>query len=501
MTDQGVVYLVGAGPGDPGLLTTKGLNLLRDADVLIYDRLVDPRLVAEAPETTEIVYARQEPTGRPGDQHQINSLLIEHARLGRKVVRLKGGDPFLFGRGGEEAEALAAAGIRFEVVPGVSSALAVPAYAGIPVTDRRYASSLRILTGNTGESETRQHPADEFPDETVVALMAVRALPKIVEQLRDEGWPDATPVALIERGTSARQRTIRTTLAEAVVAASEGKLAPPAIAVVGGVVDARDRIAWYERRPLFGQRILVTRARSQSSDLRNLLEREGADAVLAPAIAFEDPDDWSEVDRAIDGLDRYRWIVFTSQNGVAHFLRRVWDRGGDTRDLAGKRVAVVGSSSAAVLEVRGIRPDLVSGPTARDLGTALGLELEAADAILYPRGDRGDDAFVEQVHQASPTSSVDATTVYRTVAPTTLRASIADAFRLGIDSMIFASPSAVTNMLGAIDENRRLSQTSIVCIGPATSAAVRDAGLTVTAEAREPTDQGMVDALMSIQVQ
>ena len=493
MSSRGIVYLVGAGPGDPGLITAKGLRLLQTAEVLVYDRLVELSLVAEVPDSAEFVYPREEPRGRPGDQEEINSLLIDHARRGRMVVRLKGGDPFLFGRGGEEADALAAAGIPFEVVPGVTSALAVPAYAGIPVTDRRYASSLRVLTGSAGNPGGR--PTSGMPDETVVALMAVRRLPEIVDRLRREGWPDDAPVALIERGTTSRQRTIETTLGRAVDVASERELSPPAIGVFGGVVSARSRIAWYERKRLFGVRVLVTRPRSQSSTLRDLLENEGAEAVLAPSIAFADPVDWSAVDHAIDQLGRFRWIAFTSQNGVAFFLRRLWERGKDNRELSQAQIAAVGPSTAATLETRGIRADLVTDSTAHDLGAHLASQLNPGDIVLHPRGDRSDDGLADGIGSDARTDPV---TTYRTVPPSTLSRIIEDGFRSGIDAGFFASPSAVANIIEAANGHlEQLSRATIVSIGPVTSAAIREAGLNVAAEAEKPTDRGMVDALLS----
>ncbi len=493
MSDPGVVYLVGAGPGDPGLITARGLRLLRAAEVLVYDRLVDPALIAEVPDSAELLYAREEPYGRPDDQEEINSLLIDHARRGRLVVRLKGGDPFLFGRGGEEADALAAAGIPFEVVPGVTSALAVPAYAGIPVTDRRYASSLRVLTGNTGETD---RGASGLPEETVVALMAVRRLPTLVDQLRADGWPASTPVALIERGTTSRQRTLNTTLGEAIRTASDRELSPPAITVVGRVVEARNRIAWFEQKRLFGLRVLVTRAKSQAQNLRKLLDDDGADAVVASSIEFQDPSDWSSVDRSIAGLDRFEWIAFTSQNAVTRFLQRMWHHGADSRTLAGVNIAAVGPMTAAALESHGLRPDLVAGPTAADLASTLALRMKRGERVIHPQGESSEDPLVGQL---SETPEVVGVTTYRTVAPDDLRSSIERAFQTRVDAALFASPLAVTNLVDIVGANaEQLAKSTIVCIGPVTSAAARDVGLNVAAEAREPSDQGLVDALASV---
>jgi uroporphyrinogen III methyltransferase/synthase len=491
---------VGAGPGDPGLITARGLRLLRTAEVLVYDRLVDPALIAEVPDSAELLFARGEPQGRPDDQEEINGLLIDHARRGRLVVRLKGGDPFLFGRGGEEADALAAAGIPFEVVPGVSSALAVPAYAGIPVTDRRYASSLRVLTGNTGETDRGAKGLPEkTPEETIVALMAVRRLPDLVDQLRADGWPEATPVALIERGTTSRQRTLNTTLGEAVRTASEQELSPPAITVVGRIVEIRDRIAWFERKRLFGLRVLVTRARSQAQNLRQLLSDEGAEAVVAPSIEFQDPPDWSSVDRSIEGFGRFEWIAFTSRNGVFRFLQRMWHHGADSRSLAGIKIATVGPMTAAALESHGVLPDLAAGPTAADLASALAMRMKPGDRVLHPRGESSEGPFADWLSESAEVTGV---TAYRTIAPDDLRPNVERALRLGIDAALFASPSAVTNLVDVIGaDSEQLSKSTIICIGPVTSAAARNVGLNVTSEAREPSDQGLVDALVSVRTQ
>ena len=497
MADLGAVYLVGAGPGDPGLITVKGLELVRTADVIVYDRLVDPRIVAESTAYAERVYARDEPSGRPADQNDINEIMIAHARQGRRVVRLKGGDPFLFGRGGEEADALVAAGITFEVVPGVTSALAVPAYAGIPVTDRRFASSLRILAAPTlgnAEPDSRNAPSTS---ETVVALMAVRALPMVVADLLAEGWPADSPVALIERGTTARQRTVETTLGDAVDDAAQAGLRPPSIAVVGGVVNMRRRIAWSERRPLAGKRIIITRAQGQSMEIRRLLEAHGADALLMPALAFEAPQDWREVDAALARIQDFQWIAFTSAQGVAFFLRHMFDTGRDARHLGGVQIATVGSATTEALRTFGLTSDLSpERATSWDLGVALMARASANTRILLPRGGLADDALPTALEQSGLVAHRLLT--YHTVAPPGLGRAFQDGLVDGVDAVIFASPSAVNNLAAALGENvDPLAASDIVSIGPTTTRAIQDAGWSVAIEADVPTDRGIADALVA----
>ena len=493
MAEPGTVYLVGAGPGDPGLITAKGLRALRRADVVVYDRLVNPSILAEAPPEAELVNAGKGP-GRADApaQEEINRLLIERAGCGKTVVRLKGGDPFLFGRGGEEADALAAAGVGFEVVPGVTSALAVPAYAGIPATDRRYASSVRIVAGRQGADA----PADaEARGETVVVLMGVQALPEVVRSLREQGWPDDTPAALIENGTTARQRTVEATLGTAVEAAARARLAAPAVLAAGDVVGMRRRIAWFERRPLSATRVVVLRGESRATELIAALERAGAEVVHIPAVTFAAPEDWGPVDAVLPRVGGFRWAAFTSANGVDFFLRRLLESGRDVRALSGVRLAAVGPSTASALRRHGLVHEIMPERfDSRSLGNAIAGSGQAGDTVLLPRGDLADDALPSALRERGlqPTPIV----TYRTMGAPGLDVRAREALEGGVDAVVLTSPSTVRNLVHALDGGaERLRGVAVISAGPTTTRAAEAEGLAVSAEAAAHTASGIVDAM------
>ena len=321
----GTVYLVGAGPGDPKLLTLRGKECLEQADVVLYDYLANPALLEHLKPTAERIYVGRRGRGRYGAQEEINRVMIERARAGKIVVRLKGGDPFMFGRGGEEAEAVADAGLPLEVVPGVTAAIAVPAYAGIPVTHRILASSIAVVTGH--EDPAKPSPTVEWDrlaatSGTVVFLMGMKTLPSIVAHLVAAGRPPTTPVALIRWGTRAEQKTVVGTLADIVKKAETAALEPPTVIVVGDVVSLRAKLNWFETRPLFGMAVLITRPQEQVKEFSDLLSAYGATVMAFPTIAIVPPRDWNMLDQAIHELSRYDWIVFTSVNGVHYFLQR-----------------------------------------------------------------------------------------------------------------------------------------------------------------------------------
>ncbi|UCG83017.1 MAG: uroporphyrinogen-III C-methyltransferase, partial [Dehalococcoidia bacterium] len=341
----GKVYLVGAGPGDPELLTLKGAMCLAEAEVVVYDRLVDEQILQNVSASAEMIYV-----GKSADQHtlsqsEINQLLVDKAGEGKKVVRLKGGDPFLLGRGGEEAEALVQAAIPFEVVPGVSAATAVPAYAGIPVTHRSMASSMAVITGHedpTKESSSIHWEKLATSVDTLVFLMGVGHLGQIAEELISNGRSAATPVAVIRNGTGPHQQTLVSTLGEVADEAAAAGFTPPAVIVVGDVVGLRDRIRWYDNQPLFGKAVLVTRSRQQASTLSRLLARHGALPVELPTIQIEALADSPEIDRAIARLPDYAWLIFTSVNGVDIFFDRLRQLGKDSRTLNGIKLCAIG---------------------------------------------------------------------------------------------------------------------------------------------------------------
>ena len=494
----GVVYLVGAGPGDPGLITVRGLELLESADVVVHDRLVDARLLRRARVDAEMVDAGKTPGGKGASQGDIDALLIARASKGRSVVRLKGGDPFVFGRGGEEAMALSKAGIPFEVVPGVTSAIAAPAYAGIPVTHRGVASSVTFVTG----SESPDKPGASLDwsalartNGTLVVLMGWRSLESIVSRLRAEGLPDGTPAALVEWATGPRQRSVVGTLADVVEKGRASSLGPPVVAVFGGVVALREDIRWFDNRPLFGKRVLVTRSRAQASVLTRLLESQGAEVVEVPTIRIEPPDDYGELDEALARLPCFDWVVFTSTNAVDAVFDRLREDGLDSRALHGTRVAAIGRSTARSLHDAGIAADLVAS---QSISEGLVKEIAALDVsgsrILVPGAETRREALAAGL--ADLGADVEVVAAYRTVndddSPPTVEAALAD----GIDVATFTSSSTVRGLVRLLDGDvSRLDGVDIACIGPVTAAEARSAGLDVAILALESTVEGLVDAI------
>ncbi|MDD4092147.1 MAG: uroporphyrinogen-III C-methyltransferase, partial [Smithellaceae bacterium] len=332
---KGKVYIIGAGPGDPGLITLKAVEALKLADVVVYDNLVNEELLAYAPVGARRIYAGKQGGDHTLTQDKINDLLVREALDGSMVARLKGGDPFIFGRGGEEAEELAARGIPFEVIPGVTSAIAVPAYAGIPLTHRGVTSTVAFVTGH--EDPTKEKSDIDWQAlagiGTLVFLMGVKNLGQITNALISRGKPSETPAALIRRGTLPEQQTLTGTLANIEELARANRFKPPAILVVGKVVELRDTLSWFDTRPLFGLGVVITRPERQADDLAKLLAVEGARPIAFPTIAIEPPSDWSELDAALNELESYQWIIFTSANGVHFFFERLRQTGGDVRSL------------------------------------------------------------------------------------------------------------------------------------------------------------------------
>jgi len=388
---QGKVYLVGAGPGEPGLLTVKGLDCLKQADVVIYDRLLDDSLLSVVRPGAKKLYAGKSAKRHRMEQGTINRLLVEKAQQGRIVVRLKGGDPFVLGRGGEEAEALARNHIPFEVVPGVSSAMAVPAYAGIPLTHRCLASSFTVVTGHEAADKDKSTITwDKISTgaDTLVFLMAAGNLRHIVDRLIEKGRPPTTPVAVIANGTSHRQRTLVGTLEDIVSLAELANLKPPAVLVAGEVVRLREHLRWFDNHPLFGKRILVTRAKHQASQLSQLLLWRGAVPLEMPTIEIQPLPAPKELDQTILNLKDYHWIIFTSVNGVEAFFRRLYALNLDTRWLNNLRIGAIGSATAGALEHKGIHADCVPKKyTGKGLLTRLQHQNITGCRVLLPRAD------------------------------------------------------------------------------------------------------------------
>ncbi|MGH7411335.1 MAG: uroporphyrinogen-III C-methyltransferase, partial [Candidatus Methylomirabilis sp.] len=471
----GKVYLIGAGPGDPGLFTLRGVTCLHEADVVVYDYLANPRLLSYAKPGAELIYAGKK--GGEGDtasQEEIGRLLIEKALAGNVVARLKGGDPFIFGRGGEEGEELFQAGIPFEVISGVTSAIAVPAYAGIPLTHRDYASTVAFLTGHEDPSKDDSAIAwDKVATGigTLVFLMGVGNLPNIVDKLVKHGRPKDTPAAVIQWGTKPEQATVAGTLETVVGLVEAAGLGPPAILVVGEVVRLRDRLSWFERRPLFGKRILITRAREQAGNFAELLEAQGAEVVQIPLIKVTPPGTWKPLDQAIERLTTYQWVIFTSANGVEAFFLRLRALRQDARRLGAARICAIGPATAEALEKHSIIPDLV--PTAfRAEGIIEAFQqhdLQGAK-ILLPRAEVARDLLPLELKRRGAT--VDVVSAYRTVQAGSEGELLKELLKdRKIDLVTFTSSSTVTHFVEVLqteDLKALMEGVRVACIGPIT---------------------------------
>jgi uroporphyrinogen III methyltransferase/synthase len=474
------VYLVGAGPGDPGLLTVRGRELLETSDIVVYDRLASPALLDLAPASAELIDVGKAPGRAAMTQDEINAVLVARGREGRTVVRLKGGDPFVFGRGGEEAEACIAAGVPFEVVPGVTSAIAAAAYAGIPVTHRGVSTHFTVVTGHedpTKGSIDTDWDALAKAGGTLIVLMGAGRVAEITKALIAGGRAESTPAAAVRWGTRPEQRTLRATLGTIADAGVES----PSIIVVGDVA-ALD-FGWFEQRPLFGRRIVVTRAREQASELRVQLERLGAEVIELPTIVFE------PIEFVFPDLTTFAWVVFTSANGVD----AVFARGVDARSFDGVRIAAIGPGTAAALARRAIHADLVPE---RFVAESLVEAFPAAaggERVLIARAETARDALPEGLRAKG--YDVEVLPVYRT------GAGAPDPYQLSrvrageVDAITFTSSSTVTNFCEAIGA-RPDPQPLVVSIGPVTSQTARERGLRVDVEADPHTIDGLVAALI-----
>lgn len=495
---KGIVYLVGAGPGDPGLITLKGVGCLRRADVVVYDYLANKSLLNFAPAKARFLYVGKKGSTHSKDQGEINALLVREAQGGKTVVRLKGGDPFVFGRGGEEAEALAEAGIPFEVVPGVTSAVAVPAYAGIPVTHRDFTSSVTFVSGH--EEELGRSGID-WPSlakiGTIVFLMGWKNLSKIAQNLMEAGRTPETPVALIEWGTHPRQKKVIGTLRSIVDDVKRVDIRPPTIIVIGEVVALADKISWFDSKPLFGRRILVTRSRGQASDLSQRLEEKGAEVIEIPTIEIRPPSSWGKIDRAIRSLSRYDWLVFTSANGVESFFNRLGHLKKDLRDLHGVKIAAVGPATARPVEGKGIRVDLVADE----------FRGEGLAAKMATKRIRGQRVLIAQAAQARPVlrdelvrlgAKVEVVEAYRSTCPREGKEELRTLLESGcLDLVAFASSLTVENFATMAGSMERLRQIPVACIGPVTARTARKYRLNVAAHPKRSTMTDLVETIGS----
>jgi uroporphyrinogen III methyltransferase/synthase len=485
------VYLVGAGPGDPGLLTVRGAELLRRADVVVYDRLSVEALLDLAPASAERISVGKAPGQVTMAQEDINALLVEHGRTGATVVRLKGGDPFVFARGGEEAAALAAAGVAFEVVPGITSAIGAPAYAGIPVTLRHSSTSFTVVTGHedpaVGDEGTVDWEAVARVGGTIVILMGVARIGAIAAQLIAAGRSPDTPAAAVRWGTRPEQQTIRATLGTI----ADQALSSPSVIVIGEVAGVD--LAWFERRPLFGRRVLVTRTRDQASALAGALQDLGAEAVEVPVIEVVDPRDGGDALRAATTrLGEVDWVVVTSPNGATRLLAALAATGGDARRFGTAKVAAIGPSTAAALAAGGLRADLVPERfVAEALLDAFPAPPPGGGRVLLARAEVARDVLPDGLRQRG--WDVEVVDAYRT-APATLTEAQRAAVT-GADIVTFTSSSTVERFLDALGDGA--VPPVVACIGPVTAATARDRGLAVDIEAEVHTVDGLVAALVA----
>ncbi len=495
--NPGICYLVGAGPGDPGLLTLRAKECLEMADVVVYDYLCNPDILNHAPQSAERIYAGKKAADHAIPQDKLNDLLVDLSSQGKTVVRLKGGDPFVFGRGGEEAQELQDAGVPFEIVPGISSSVAGPAYAGIPVTHRDHCSQLTIFTGHE----------DPEKDETVidygkigmaagtkVMLMGVGQLQNVVNKMLEGGTDPDTPVALVRWATTGSQQTLVGKLQDITDRVQRAGFKAPAVAVFGNVVELRSELNWFERRPLFGRKIIVTRTRSQAGVLSARLRNLGASVDELPTIRIDPPEDLKSFGRLVQDSHKYAWIIFTSPNGVDAFFDLFFKLYEDARSIGGARIAVIGPGTAAKVRARNLAVDLLPDEYVAEglLKKLLDDESVENEMFLLIRPDQARDVIAKGLTEAG--AIVDEAIAYQTVGETGDPTGAAARFESeGADVITFTSSSTVEHFLDMglpIPENLLIAS-----IGPVTSSALRSAGLEIDIEAKESNIPGLVDSI------
>jgi uroporphyrinogen III methyltransferase/synthase len=497
----GKVYLVGAGPGDPGLITLRGLECIQRADVIVYDYLSNPALLRHARPDAEIIYAGKQARDHTLTQDEINALLIARGKAGQTVARLKGGDPFVFGRGGEEAEELHKAGVPFEVVPGISSSIAAPCYAGIPVTHRGSAAAFMVITGHEDptkfETQVDWKQVAEFKG-TRVILMSVERIKIIAAELVRHGAAAETPIAMVRWGTTGKQQTVVATLATI----GETKLEPPALAVIGDVVRHRETLSWFEKRPLFGKRIVVTRSREQASELVRQLSELGADVLEIPTIKITPPKDLAPLREAVGAMGEYDWVVFTSPNGVDALFRAYFEVHKDIREFGPVRIATLGAATAQKVAEYHLEVDFMPKEF-----TSEGLLAEFRRAVdcenlhfLLPRADLADERLARGLEDLG--GIVDDLDAYATVPETEDRTGHrARLLAEGADIVTFTSSSTVTNFCNLVDVaalKKKFPPLRFVSIGPVTTKTAQEKGLEIAAEATPHTIPGLVEVILSL---
>lgn len=499
---KGIVYIVGAGPGDIGLLTVKGLKCLKKAEVVIYDFHLNAQVLNYANQEAEFIYAGKRGGQHAMEQDEINRTLVEKAKQGKIICRLKGGDPFVFGRGGEEAEALAKEGIEFEVVPGVSSAIAAPAYAGIPLTHRLYSSSLAIVPGY--EDATKKESSIDWSGlakgaGTIVFLMAVKNITMACQRLIENGRDPETPVAVTRWGTRPDQTTVVGNLKNIARLVKGKEIKPPAVMVVGEVVNLRKSLNWYEKKPLFGHRVLVTREQTGGFEL---LEELGAEIVEFPFIKILPPKEWSELDMAIDSIESYDWLIFTSTSGVKFFFQRLFEKDVDIRKLRGIKICAIGEKTTSGIKKFGIKVDLVPEKFSaegliesftseyRTYGTKQRLK---GVKFLLPRAEVAREIFPEKIRELG--GEIDVVTAYRAVKPEVHGKRLRRFLKEDkISVATFTSAATFNNFMSIMgrDAHKLLKDVTIAVIGPVTAKAVEKAGLSVSIMPKQATIEAMI---------
>ncbi|MDR4503674.1 MAG: uroporphyrinogen-III C-methyltransferase [Candidatus Scalindua sp.] len=496
-----IVYLVGAGPGDPGLITVKGMSCIKKADVVVYDYLVSKSLLKNARHDAEIIYVGKQGNKHTMEQEDINQLLVDKANENKTVTRLKGGDPYVFGRGGEEGIVLREHNIPFEVVPGITAAIATPAYAGIPVTHRSYTSTFGLITGH--EDPTKDHSEIDWEKlstgiGTLTFYMGIKNLPNIVKQLTRYGRPRNTPAAVIRWGTTTSQKTVVGTLADIVEKAKDIK--PPAITIVGEVVKLRDQLNWFETRPLFGKTIVVTRSRDQASEFSERLIDLGANVIEFPTISITGPEDFEPLDKEIRRLDSTAWIIFTSVNGVDSFFQRIFDLGRDVRDLKGVKICAIGPATTE--RIKGFHVKIDCQPPKYVAESVVDVLKKVDDLkgkhILMPRADIARSYLPEELQKLG--ADVADVIAYKTVIADSEDGTVLEQLKDGtIDIVTFTSSSTVRNfvqIIGKDNFDKIKEKVQFASIGPITTETAEDMDITLYIKADEYTIPGLVTAIV-----
>jgi uroporphyrinogen III methyltransferase/synthase len=497
----GIVYLIGAGPGYPGLITLRGVECLRKAEVVVYDYLANEQLLNHAPADAERIYAGKIGGRHNQDQEEINRLLVTKGLEGKTVVRLKGGDPFVFGRGGEECEALAAAGVPFEVVPGVTAAVGAAAYAGIPLTHRDITASVAFVTGQ--ESKDKDESAIDWDrlslgSGTVVFYMGITSLRRNMKRMFEHGRNAQTPVALIRWATTAGQQVLTGTIADIADKAEGAGFKPPAVTIVGDVVNLREKLRWFDNRPLSGRKIIVTRAADQAGEFSGLMASRGATVLECPTIKLVEPENWDELDAAIGMLNEFNWLILTSVNAVRFFFQRLNSLGCDSRALGTCKVCAVGPKTAEVIAGFGINPDLIPADYRAEGVVSEFAKLGiSGQKILFPRADRARDIIPRELEQKG--AQVTAPVIYRNILPERLcPETILALEKRCVDCITFTSSSTALNMaelLGADLLANMLKGVAVASIGPVTSKTCRELGLKVDIQPEVFTMSALSDAI------